>query len=295
MAPSGFQHLPQIMHEPMRVYSVLPDPEQVMGIAKILYAGGMTNKHCNKPEALAARIIAGQELGLSAVQSVNWIAIINGRAVIWGDAALALVRASGKLDGDIVETIEGEGDERRAVCSTKRKGAVVGRTTTFSVEDAKKAKLWEKEGPWKEYPDRQLMWRARGWNLRDNFNDVLCGLGIAEEELDVPVRVVSTKVNLPETAPELPAHVAPTNAEMMVDYKTIESIASVRPAWLRGQDIDPYDGPAVKAAWAKLLSAYGVESATELTQERANELYKRLRDEAHKQEVREVFAEAAAS
>lgn len=193
--------------------SIIPDAERVMAIARVLYHGGMSNKHMNKAEHLAARIIAGMEVGLSAVQSVNWIAIINGRAVIWGDAALALVRASMVLDGDITERWEGEGDERVAVCITKRRGAAEPRETRFSVADAKRAKLWGKEGPWTEYPDRQLMWRARGWNLRDNFNDVLCGLGIAEEELDVPVRVVATKVDLPATLPATAAKPIEVTAE----------------------------------------------------------------------------------
>ncbi|HEY1192341.1 MAG TPA: hypothetical protein VGE74_32255 [Gemmata sp.] len=277
-------------------YETNPDPEAVLALARILYSGGMNNKHCSRPEAVAARIIAGYEVGLSPVQSVNWIAIINGRAVIWGDAALALVRASGLLDGDVTETIEGEGDERRAVCVTKRKGASASRTTTFSVADAKQAKLWGKEGPWTEYPDRQLMWRARGWNLRDNFNDVLCGLGIAEEELDVPVRVVSVKadpapVDLPPVVPQLPE----AKAEAVADEATIQQIASARPAWLRGKGIDPNDRPAVDAAWGALLGSYGVTSARQLSPEKAAELRKLLESEGFAQEVKEVFAGAGAS
>lgn len=190
----------ELVRAPNRV-PTLPDPDRIRAIAAILFSGGMCNKHMNKIDALAARIIAGYEVGLSPVQSVNWIAVINGRAVIWGDAALALVRASGILEGDITERYEGEGDDRVAVCITKRKGATEPRETRFSVADAKKADLWNKEGPWTQYPERQLMWRARGWNLRDNFNDVLCGLGIAEEELDVPVKVVAVKADLPATLP----------------------------------------------------------------------------------------------
>lgn len=218
----------ELILAPRRV-PALPDPDRVLALAKIMYSGGMTSKHMNKPEAIAIRIVAGLEVGLSPVQSVNWIAVINGRAVIWGDAALALVRASGLLESDITERFEGEGDERVAVCITKRKGATEPRETRFSVADAKTAELWGKEGPWTQYPDRQLMWRARGWNLRDNFNDVLCGLGIAEEELDVPVKVVAIKADLPATLP--PTAPQPTDAEVMADEETIQRIAKVRPAY----------------------------------------------------------------
>jgi hypothetical protein len=58
--------------------------------------------------------------------------------------------------------------------------------TTFSVRDAMRAGLWSKAGPWKEYPDRQLRWRAIGFNLRDQFSDLLGGFPITEELRDIP-------------------------------------------------------------------------------------------------------------
>lgn len=270
------------------------DPDRVLALAKLLYDGGMCNKHITKPAQLAARIFAGHEVGLKPVQSVNWIAIMGGRAVIWGDAALALVRMSGMLDGDITETYEGEGDERRAVCVTKRKGAVCQRVTTFSVADAKKAGLWGKQGPWTEYPDRQLMWRARGWNLRDNFNDVLCGLGIAEEEMDVPqpVRQLNVPAPLPPTAAEAVEDATAQPAEPKADEATIKEIAVARPGWLRAKGIDAADETAVAEAWGELLGTYGVTSAKHLPASKARELLAKVRHESHQQEVKEVFSAA---
>lgn len=270
------------------------DIENVMALARVLYTGGMQNKVMNKPEAVAARIFAGREVGLSDIQSVNWITIINGRAVIWGDAAAALVRVSGKLEGDITERIEGEGDDRVAVCVTKRKGATEPRETKFSVADAKKAQLWTKEGPWTDYPERQLMWRARGWNLRDNFNDVLCGLGIAEEEMDVPVRVVGTKVNLPDAPPAIAENQAEPPKEV-ADDATIQRIAAARPSWLRANGIDPEDETKVAEAWADLLSAYQVTSAKQLTPLQAHWLLDTLRKIGHAQEAKELFEKAGSA
>jgi hypothetical protein len=267
------------------------EPGRVLELAKLLYDGGMCNKHITKPAQLAARIIAGHEVGLKPVQSVNWIAIMGGRAVIWGDAALALVRTSGMLDGDITETYEGEGDERRAVCVSKRKGAAEPRTTTFSVADAKKAGLWGKQGPWTDYPERQLMWRARGWNLRDNFNEVLCGLGIAEEEMDVPqpVRQLNVPAPLPPTAAEQVEDATAQAAEPKADEATIKEIAVARPGWLRAKGIDAADPAAVAEAWGELLGTYGVTSAKHLPASKARELLKSLREQSHQQEVKEVF------
>ncbi len=256
----------------------LPRAAEILELAKLMYDGGLCNKHCNSPAKIAVRIVAGLEVGLNPVQSVNWIAVINGRAVIWGDAALALVRASGKLD-EFTERIEGEGDDRVAICVSKRKGDKEPRETRFSVADAKKAKLWGKEGPWQEYEERQMMFRARGWNLRDNFNDVLCGLGIAEEEQDVPtVAVVSTKANPSTAAPDSErATPALTVGEVTCSDEQLERVAEARLAWFVAIGVDPENEIAVARHWAALLANYQVTSARQLSPERCDQLLNDLR------------------
>lgn len=54
----------------------------------------------------------------------------------------------------------------------------------FTVKDARLAGLWGKDGPWKQYPRRQLAWRALGFLARDVFPDVLGGFPLAEESQD---------------------------------------------------------------------------------------------------------------
>ena len=127
----------------------------------------------------------GMELGLAPMQALQNIAVINGKPSVYGDAALALVQASPVCEG-VEETIEGEGTPNpTAVCTCHRKNRqpVVAR---FSVEDAKRAGLWGKQGPWQAYPKRMLQMRARGFALRDAFPDVLKGLITAEEAQDYP-------------------------------------------------------------------------------------------------------------
>src|ERR1700683_1380563 len=61
-------------------------------------------------------------------------------------------------------------------------------TRTFSKEKAVKAGLWNKEGPWRLYPDRMISMRARSFGLRDAAPDILKGISCYEEMEDV-VRV----------------------------------------------------------------------------------------------------------
>ncbi|MCP3940259.1 MAG: hypothetical protein GY710_02085 [Desulfobacteraceae bacterium] len=125
----------------------------------------------------------GAEVGLKPIQALHSIAVINGRPSIWGDAMIALVRSSG-----LCEYIQERYDEetQTAVCTGKRRGEPKEQSQSFSMEDARKAGLANKTGPWKSYPKRMLQMKARGFLLRDLFADVLQGLITREEALDYP-------------------------------------------------------------------------------------------------------------
>jgi len=138
-----------------------------------------------KPESCMLAIQHGSEVGLSPMQSLQSIAVINGRPTIWGDAALALVQSSPVCEY-VREYTEGEGDGLVAVCEAKRRGYPAPTVVRFSVADAKKAGLWGKSGPWASYSTRMLQLRARGFALRNAFADALRGLITAEEAQDYP-------------------------------------------------------------------------------------------------------------
>jgi len=160
--------------------------DEAMRFSEMLAKSSMVPKqYQNKPEDVLVAVQWGKELGLAPLQALQNIACINGKPSVYGDAALALVQASPLCEG-IEERMEGEGTPNpQAVCVAHRKGRkpVVA---TFSVEDAKRAGLWGKQGPWTSYPKRMLAMRARGFALRDAFPDVLKGLISAEEAADYP-------------------------------------------------------------------------------------------------------------
>ncbi len=139
-----------------------------------------------KPANVLVAVQWGMELGLQPLQALQNISVINGRPSVYGDALLAMVRADSRCVG-VNEYIEGEGDDRTAVCTVKRKhgGEIEEITRTFSVTQAKQAGLWSKTGPWKSYPERMLQHRARGNALRDGFPDVLAGMSVYEELRDM--------------------------------------------------------------------------------------------------------------
>jgi hypothetical protein len=157
------------------------DFEEAWRMADYLANSDMVPKDFKgKPGNCLVAIQWGAELGLKTMQAIQNIAVINGRPSLWGDVMLALVRSS-PLCEYVVETISGD----IAICKVKRRGEPE-QSREFTKEDATKAGLWTKDGPWKQYPKRMLQMRARAWALRDVFTDVLKGLHMAEEAMDMP-------------------------------------------------------------------------------------------------------------
>jgi hypothetical protein len=138
-----------------------------------------------KPASCVLAVQYGSEIGLSPMQAIQCIAVINGRPSIWGDAALALVMASPVCEY-VREVVEGDGDKMVATCTAKRRNYPEATVSVFSMADAKRAGLAGKAGPWSQYPRRMMQLRARGFALRDAFPDVLKGLLTAEEAQDYP-------------------------------------------------------------------------------------------------------------
>lgn len=160
--------------------------DEAMKFSEMLAKSSMVpRQYQGKAEDILVACQWGREIGLAPMQALQNIAVINGKPSVYGDAAMALVQASPVCE-NIEEYMEGEGTENPvAVCIAHRKGRSPVKVT-FSVQDAVRANLWGKQGPWTQYPKRMMQMRARGFALRDAFPDVLKGLITAEEAQDYP-------------------------------------------------------------------------------------------------------------
>lgn len=186
-------------------FSLAPkDLDEAMRFADMLAGSSIVPKdYIGKPGNCLVAIQWGMELGLQPMQAMQSIAVINGRPSLWGDAMLALVKAHPAF-----EWIKEECDGNVATCTIKRRGEpeVV---QSFSLEEAKRAGLTGKQGPWTQYPKRMLQMRARGFALRDAFPDALRGVVSAEEARDTPAErdmgaaeVVSSRPAQPAALPD---------------------------------------------------------------------------------------------
>lgn len=199
---SGFSLQPRNLPEAMQMADMLAKSQMVPKC----YQG--------KPQDTLVAMMMGSELGLNPIQSLQNIAVINGKPSIYGDAMLALVQNHPAFGG-IKESFDDK--TMTATCTVWRKGGEQ-HTQTFSQGDAKAAGLWGKSGPWTQYPKRMLAFRARGFALRNQFADALAGLISREEAEDMPIERDVTpqppRIEAREPA-ELPEYPADKMAEML--------------------------------------------------------------------------------
>lgn len=165
---------------------------EAVALAKLIAGSDLAPKeYRGKPGNVLIGMQYAAELGVPLLIGLQNISIINGHASVWGDLALGIVQTHPAYESH-KEWMEGAGEARKALFQIKRKGHELHQQT-FSVQDAKIAKLWQKRGyngqdtPWITNPDRMLQMRARGFGLRDKFADALKGLILAEEAMDLPI------------------------------------------------------------------------------------------------------------
>lgn len=172
--------VPPILPPSGRLGIQLTTMEDYWRFAKCVLDGQWAPKNMNQ-SAIVIAMQFGAELGIDPVQAIQNIAVINGRPTVWGDMLLGLcMRKSSLFDhGVFEEGFEGEGDKLEAYCVVGRIGGNP-RRETFSVADAKRAKLWDKD-TYRSYPKRMLQMRARAFALRNTFPDVTKGLYSREE------------------------------------------------------------------------------------------------------------------
>jgi len=161
------------------------DFQSAMAIAEVMVKAGFGNLK-NKEQAFVAMQL-GAGVGLTPMQAMLGVSVINGKPALYGDTMLAVVKASGLLEY-IKEEIVGKDDMMVAKCTVKRKGEPEPVCHEWSVADAKKAGKWGTAGVWTQYGKRMLQMRPRGFSLRDAFPDLLLGLQHTVEELtDGPI------------------------------------------------------------------------------------------------------------
>jgi len=258
VVPMEQKQLPAVAESP---YDFMPKNNgEAMELARMLAESTMVPKdYLGKPGNVYVAMTMGFELGLKPVQSLQSIAVINGKPGLYGDGGKALLLKHGctivEMDTAAVERAG------YAQCTIGRPGRPPV-TRTFSKQDAVRAKLWDKEGPWRSYPFRQMAWRAFWFAARDAAADILRGLPQAEELRDMEVDVTAQGETLPRepiaasanATDKMKQHLAPLPATltMIAEFEGVQDVAGLDAAYQKAtamRDASIPDKAKIRAAY----------------------------------------------
>ena len=182
------------------------DLDQAFRMAQILVSSGLTPRGVDTPQKAFLIMAQGRELGLSTMQALGNIYVVEGKVSLRSDLMAAMVLKSSVCEYLRVVEMTPE----RATYVAKRKGGAEFRFS-FSWEDATKAGLTGR-ATYKANPADMLRHRALSKCVRAVFPDVVAGLYSRDEAEDIvdvtPRQTVAEVVHAAaETAtqPSLPA------------------------------------------------------------------------------------------
>jgi len=143
----------KIEQDTIQPLEILREPK---ALGEVFAESGMFSDVKTAAQAVV-KIIAGKELGLSPIESMNSLYMVNGKIAVSSKIIASLIKKSGKYDYKIEELTE---QTCTLVFSNieKDEPVVIGKST-FTFKDAAKAGLVNKDN-WKNYPRNMLFARA---------------------------------------------------------------------------------------------------------------------------------------
>jgi len=157
-----------------------------------------------KPADLAVIMITGHELGLSPMQALRGLHVVEGRPILSADLIVGLVKKHPACKYfRLVESTD-----EKATYETLREGEPEPTRITWTIQQAAKAGLTGRSN-WKAHPAAMLRARASAALARAVYPDVAMGIYDPDEALDFidasRVSVIKPRVEAKAKAPPPPA------------------------------------------------------------------------------------------
>lgn len=199
--------------------------EQAFWLATQLVKSGVLGRSVQRPEAAFAIILAGRELGLTAMQSLRSCHVIEGKVVLSSDLMVALVKRSPVCKA--FKLVESTNTKATYVADRVGEGET---RMSFTMEDAKLAGVAGKNN-WKTYPAAMLRARCIAALARVVFPDLLLGV-YESDEIQAPASMPSVREVTPSEPPppadEPDEDVIGLWSERMAAAETIEALEALR-------------------------------------------------------------------
>lgn len=146
--------------------------DQAFEIARTLHAGGLLPRALTRPESVFTVLMAGKELGLTALKALRSIHVIDGKVVMSADLIVALCKSR----RDVCKYFQlVESSSQVATYETQREGDPAPTRITYTLDDARTAGLVGKDN-WKKHPAAMLRARCSAALARAVYPDLAMGL-----------------------------------------------------------------------------------------------------------------------
>lgn len=131
-----------------------------------------------RPDAIFAAVLYGRELGWGPMRSLHGLNVIKGKVTMAPEAMRALVLAAGHSIHAAVLS------DDRVTLIGERADTGLAQEVTWTMDDARRAKLVRDGGGWTAYPRAMLLARATAELCRILFADVISGAGYTADEMN---------------------------------------------------------------------------------------------------------------
>lgn len=143
---------------------------QMRELAQVFRAAAIVNSQLTSDEQVLAVMFKSIELNVPMTTALEKMSVINKNIMMEAELVLALIYRSG-----LCAAIDIKDSASSCSVTMARNTPKIKHTSTFSLEDAKRAGLAEKD-VWRRYPKTMLRWRAITECARIVFSDVLGGM-----------------------------------------------------------------------------------------------------------------------
>lgn len=180
---------------------------------KLALATTMSADLFQKPANIMAVIMAGAELGIPPMASIDGIYLVQGKPVFSADLKVAIVMRSAHCE--YFRRISA--DDTEATYATRRRGSPEQRLT-WTMDQARKAGINGKEN-WRHHPRQMLSARCKAELAADVYPDVLAGISAMDP---VAMGTVHEFEPLPSPSDPVIAHY-----ESLIAVATVDEMAAV--------------------------------------------------------------------
>lgn len=203
------------------------DLKSAMQLADVLCRSQLMPKHFRSAADVLLATMTGRELGLTTMQSVRSLHVIEGKVGLSSELLLALVKR--KAECKFLRVVEST--DKVCIMQTQREGDPEPTTMSYSMEQAQRAGLAGKDN-WKKHPEAMLRARCASAICRAVYPDLLMGV-YSDDEIDEirdSRRPANVRVEATVVEPEQATGLADNIASSIASAESLSALEALVPA-----------------------------------------------------------------